>query len=184
MPVVHDGTPRCAVGPDLCHAIMQHFACYFYAFFFWHASHIVIDSEHVFHKGDPFLTISIPSFRLQVWAKTLILPPGLTNIMKLLGKHYFSCLPSKICTSVRPNFFSRIIDVGNLSLSYFEDLRISTCIGGDPGGGGGGGAGGRVSPRIFLGGSSSPPPPRILKAVKNIYSYICILNTTKVIQSV
>ena len=42
---------------------------------------------------------------------------------------------------------------------------------------GDGGGGGRVPPRIFLGGSS--PPPSIFESLKNIYSYICILNTMK-----
>ena len=51
---------------------------------------------------------------------------------------------------------------------------VSTSIGGDPGGGG------RVPPRIFLG----DRPPSNFESLTNIYSYICILNTIKVIQSV
>ena len=51
-------------------------------------------------------------------------------------------------------------------------------IGGDPGGGGGDGD---VSPLEFFWGDR---PPSIFESLKNIYSYICILNTMKVIQSV
>ena len=55
-------------------------------------------------------------------------------------------------------------------------------IGGDPGGGGG-----RVPPppppSNFSGGGGGRPPS-IFESLKNIYSYICILNTMKVIQSV
>ena len=53
--------------------------------------------------------------------------------------------------------------------------NIGVRIGGDPGG-----DGGDVSPpRIFLGGIV---PPSIFESLKNILSYICILNSMKVIQ--
>ena len=43
-----------------------------------------------------------------------------------------------------------------------------------------GGRGGRVPPSNFSGGGSSPPS--IFESLKNIFSYICILNSMKVIQ--
>ena len=71
-----------------------------------------------------------------------------------------------------------------MSLMKYKDeipgsKGIGHGIGGDPGG-----DGGDVSPpQIFLGGIV---PPSIFESLKNIYSYICILNTMKVhvIQSV
>ena len=61
-----------------------------------------------------------------------------------------------------------------MSSVLFKKHCIHTYIGGDPGGRGGTCP---PPPRIFLGGGR---PPSIFESLKNIYSYICILNTMKV----
>ena len=92
-------------------------------------------------------------------------------------------LPSIISRFRMQSIFDVLFIRHNSELLLSSSLlgNATVTIGGDPGGTGGGG-GTCPPPSNFSGGIV--PPPSIFESLKNIYSYICILNTMKVIQSV